>query len=88
MADSDLNLDTSASRIRSWQLFYGAIETTSTTSSVSQKSIDRDPNTFKRKKTSFRVQTPSESEANMESFDHRLSTIRSNSDMTFETVYV
>ncbi|KAJ8919888.1 hypothetical protein NQ315_006417, partial [Exocentrus adspersus] len=49
----DPNLDTSSSRIRNWQLFYGAIE--SSTSSSSSKSSESHPNTT-MKRTSTRVQ--------------------------------
>ncbi|KAJ8945930.1 hypothetical protein NQ318_016758 [Aromia moschata] len=41
---SGLGLDTSAARIRNWQLFYGATETTSTESGPSSKNSERDCN--------------------------------------------
>ncbi|KAJ8985558.1 hypothetical protein NQ317_019942 [Molorchus minor] len=43
----DLNMNTSAARIRNWQLFYGATETTSIVSSSSSKSGERNSGSAK-----------------------------------------
>lgn len=88
-SDSALNLNTSESRIRSWQQFYGAIESTSTASSISLKSMDKDFNSNKKrkKKTSFSVPSPPVTGNGLDPFEQGNSTMQS-SESRYETVNI
>ncbi|KAJ8928129.1 hypothetical protein NQ314_019355 [Rhamnusium bicolor] len=86
--NKDHNTNSSASRIRSWQLFYGAIESTSTTSRSSSSTSDKDCNSNKSNnrpsKSSFKDQNldvntltrPPRSQNSLDSHERYISTIK------------
>ncbi|XP_018567681.1 uncharacterized protein LOC108908216 [Anoplophora glabripennis] len=80
------NLDTSASRIRNWQLFYGAVDTTS--SSSSSKSSERDfnsNNTMRRTSTKVKIKegktfpSPPQTPDSSDSYEKYVRSIRDES---------
>lgn len=54
----DIDLDSSAARIRNWQIFYGAVETTSTSDGQPSPQSERDYNSNSRDKKTVKMMEP------------------------------